>query len=124
MYNQPFYDPSVLYDQRYYSGYPYEGYRPESFADSPQTPPPGQIPTLPESFSAAPQSGQVRTRMCSCLGKWGLLGLRFQSPFGRDFWFYPTDIRINSVSGYVWQGGRTRSETYRYSQIRNFMCAT
>jgi hypothetical protein len=31
--------------------------------------------------------------MCNCLGKWGFLGLRLLGPLGRDFWFYPTEIR-------------------------------
>lgn len=95
-------------------------YRPE---DAPTTPPPPQMPSFPATFSGTAQSGQIRSWMCYCLGKWGLLGLRRQGPFGRDFWFYPTEIRINGVTGYAWQGGRPRKADYRYLQIRNFMCS-
>ena len=55
--------------------------------------------------------------MCRCLGDSSYSGLRFQGPFGRDIWFYPTDIRRNNVSGYTWQNGRTQRVRYNYSQI-------
>jgi hypothetical protein len=136
MYNQPLYVSYMNhYQQPYYnlqnSGYELfdeirdvddEVYRPDDAEDAPTTPPPSQMPSLPTTFSATVQPDQMRTRMCNCLGKWGFLGLRLPGPLGRDFWFYPTEIRKNGVSGYTWRGGRRRKVSYRYSQIRNFMC--
>ncbi|SMQ84788.1 hypothetical protein SAMN05444673_6090 [Bacillus sp. OV166] len=99
-----------------------EVYRPDDAEDAPTTPPPAQMPALPATFSGAAQTGQMRSWMCNCLGKWGLIGLRMPGPFGRDFWFYPTEVRKNGVSGYTWRLGRRQKVSYRYSQIRNFMC--
>lgn len=98
-------------------------YRPDDAEDAPVTPPPTQmLSSLPATFSSAAPPGQMKIWMCQCLGKWGFLGLKILGPFGRDFWFYPTEVRQNGVSGYIWQGGRRRKVSYRYSQIRNFMC--
>jgi hypothetical protein len=99
-----------------------EEYRPDDAEDAPTTPPPAQMPALPATFSGTAQTGQMRSWMCNCLGKWGLIGLRMPGPFGRDFWFYPTEVRTNGVSGYTWRRGRRQKVSYRYSQIRNFMC--
>lgn len=112
-----------MYQQQPYHNWGYGsdgGFRPD---DAPTTPPPQQTPSFPETFSSATvQPNQIRISMSYCLGRWGMLGLRRLGPFGRDFWFYPTEIRINSVSGYTWQGGRPRREDFNYWQIRNFMC--
>jgi hypothetical protein len=103
--------------------------RPDGFEDDiPTTPPPQPLTQqfsqqIPQGFfTTQAQSYQIRSIMCRCLGNWGLLGLRFQGPFGREIWFYPTDIRRNNVSGYTWQNGRRQRVRYNYSQIRNFMC--
>lgn len=92
--------------------------------DAPAYGPPQQFAQqVPQSFfTNSLQTNQIRGWMCQCLGKWGLLGLRFQGPFGRDIWFYPTEVRVNSVSGYTWQGGRRQRVRYNYNQIRNYMC--
>jgi hypothetical protein len=96
--------------------------------DAPSSPPPQQFTQQfaqqmpPQFFSTTAQPNQLRSMFCRCLGRWGMIGLRFQGPFGRDFWFYPTEIRKNSVSGYIWQHGRTQRVRYNYSQIRNFAC--
>ncbi len=60
--------------------------------------------------------------MCNCLGRWGYLWLRHSgsNPFGRNFWFYPTSVRRNGVSGYVWFNGRRRKASFAYSEIRHF----
>ena len=91
---------------------------------APSFPPPQQFSQqIPQAFfSNFLPTNQIRSLMCGCLGRWGLLGLRFQSPFGRDIWFFPTEIRQNSVSGYTWQSGRSQRVSYNYSQIRNFIC--
>ncbi|WP_026568297.1 hypothetical protein [Bacillus sp. UNC41MFS5] len=136
MNNQPPYFPYINYNLQPYnhlqnSGYgsidetrdvDEEVYRPDDAEDAPTTPPPVQMPTVPATFSGTAQTGQMRSWMCQCLGKWGLIGLRMPGPFGRDFWFYPTEIRKNGVSGYTWRLGRRHKVSYRYSQIRNFMC--
>jgi hypothetical protein len=117
-----------------YSSNPYIGYN--HFIDdfshdvntvdrqAPTFPPPQQFAQqIPQTFfSIVLPSNQIRASMCQCLGRWGLLGLRFQTPFGRDIWFFPTEIRQNSVSGYTWQNGRSQRARYNYSQIRNFIC--
>ncbi|HDR5033768.1 TPA: hypothetical protein QCR79_005705, partial [Bacillus anthracis] len=54
--------------------------------------------------------------------RWGYLRLHRPGPFGRDLWFFPTEVRRNGVSGYTWQGGRRRKVSYRYQQISNYMC--
>lgn len=91
---------------------------------APTFPPPQQFTQqIPQTFfSNILTTNQIRSSMCQCLGRWGLLGLRFQSPFGRDLWFFPTEIRQDSVSGYTWQSGRSQRARYNYSQIRNFIC--
>jgi hypothetical protein len=91
----------------------------------PTFPPPQQfMQQVPQTFfSSILQPNHIRSTMCQCLGRWGLLGLRFQSPFGRDIWFFPTEIRQNSVSGYTWEDGRSQKARYNYSQIRNFICS-
>ncbi|MFD0770438.1 hypothetical protein ACFQZ1_16960 [Bacillus sp. CGMCC 1.60114] len=97
-------------------------YRPDDAEDAPTTPPPAQAPAAPAAFSSPIQTFQIRSAMCNCLGRWGFIGLRRQGPFGRDFWFYPTEVRKNGVVGYIWITGRRRKVSYRYEQIRNFMC--
>ncbi len=102
-----------------------EEFRPDDAEDAPTTPPPSHPPQLSAAFSGPPaQSGQMKIRMCNCLGRWGYLRLRRPGPFGRDFWFFPTEVRISGVSGYTWQAGRRRKVSYRYSQISHFMCST
>ncbi|WLR51950.1 hypothetical protein LC040_03295 [Bacillus tianshenii] len=126
MYEQPYYMPYMNYyypQPAYYV--PNESYQEEDRQQegAPTSPPPSQIPPAQTAAFAGPvQTGQVRSRLCACLGNWGLLGLRTQGPFGKDFWFYPSEIRAESVTGYTWQSGRARRVRYRYSQIRNFMC--
>ncbi|WP_440602345.1 hypothetical protein [Bacillus sp. GB_SG_008] len=139
MNNQPTYFPYVNYNQQQYyqhPGYQHPSYqpsedtreidddvyRPDDAEDAPTTPPPAQAPAAPAAFSSPIQTFQIRSAMCNCLGRWGFIGLRTPGPFGRDFWFYPTEVRQNGVVGYIWQGGRRRKVSYRYSQIRNFMC--
>ncbi|MBO9128092.1 hypothetical protein [Bacillus sp. 165] len=101
-----------------------EVYRPDDAEDAPTTPPPSQQPVMPATFTSATpvQSNQLQAMMCRCLGNWGFIGLRMPGPFGRDFWFYPTEVRRSGVSGYTWRAGRRQKVSYRYSQIRNFMC--
>lgn len=116
-YQQPSYQP--LEDTREIDD---DVYRPDDAEDAPTTPPPAQPPSAPAAFSSPIQTVQIRSSLCNCLGRWGFIGLRTPGPFGRDFWFYPTEVRKNGVVGYIWQGGRRRKVSYRYSQIRNFMC--
>ncbi|RDI45615.1 hypothetical protein [Falsibacillus pallidus] len=96
-----------------------EIYRPDDAEDAPPGPPPAQIPQAPAQFKSGVQGNQIRRMMCGCLGNWGYMGLRRP---GRDFWFFPTEIRQNGVSGYTWNRGRRQKVSYRYNQIRNFMC--
>ncbi|MDM5188875.1 hypothetical protein QUF99_16590 [Bacillus sp. DX4.1] len=135
MYNQPIY-PGVGYGQTpYYNpqhpGYEssseireteHEEYRPDDAEDAPTSPPPSHAPSLPSTFATPIPSGNTRALMCNCLGRWGYLRLHRPGPFGRDLWFFPTEVRRNGVSGYTWQGGRRRKVSYRYQQISNFMC--
>ncbi|MCP1125659.1 hypothetical protein NKR74_20420 [Bacillus sp. 3103sda1] len=132
-YNQQQYYQHPDYQQQYYQHpnyQPFEDtreidddvYRPDDAEDAPTSPPPAQPPSAPAAFSSPIQMGQIRSALCNCLGRWGFIGLRTPGPFGRDFWFYPTEVRKNGVVGYIWQGGRRRKVSYRYSQIRNFMC--
>ncbi|MCM3596734.1 hypothetical protein M4D55_13260 [Metabacillus idriensis] len=118
-----------------YTPVPYSGYNDLSanhtslYGDerqAPTFPPPQQFAQqVPQTFfSNFLPTNQIRSAMCQCIGRWGLLGLRFQSPFGRDLWFFPTEIRQNSVSGYTWQGGLSQRARYNYSEIRNFICST
>lgn len=91
----------------------------------PFSPPPQQFAQsqIPQPFFTQTfQPPQIRARLCSCLGNWGLLGLRSPGQFGRDFWFFPVAIRQNSVTGYIWVGGRRQRVRYGFSQIRNFIC--
>ncbi len=94
--------------------------------EGPFSPPPQQFAQqyqFPQPYfaqSVPPQ--QIRSRLCSCLGNWGLLGLRQPGQFGRDFWFFPVEIRRNSVTGYIWLYGRRQRVRYGFSQIRNFIC--
>ncbi|PGZ97824.1 hypothetical protein COE51_13240 [Bacillus pseudomycoides] len=134
MNNQPMYFPYVNYNQQpYYQNPGHQSvedtrefdddvYRPDDAEDAPTTPPPAQAPAAPSAFSSPAQMGSIRSSLCNCLGRWGFIGLRTPGPFGRDFWFYPTEVRTNGVVGYIWQRGQRRKVSYRYSQIRNFMC--
>lgn len=137
MNNQPMYFPHPNYHQpQYYPQNPnYQSlgdmreidddvYRPDDAEDAPTSAPPAQPPSAPSTFSSPIQMGQIRAAMCNCLGRWGFIGLKGQGPFGRDFWFYPTEIRTHGVAGYTWRAGRRRKVSYRYSQIRNFMCVS
>ncbi len=90
--------------------------------DAPKLLPPSNPPRLPSSFSTLISTTEVKSWMCNCLGRWGYLRLHRPGPFGRDLWFFPTEVRRNGVSGYTWQGGRRRKVSYRYQQISNFMC--
>ncbi|MFI8708327.1 hypothetical protein ACIGHG_14845 [Bacillus sp. NPDC077411] len=138
MNNQPMYFPYANYNQLQY--YPMQTpgyqsfedireidddvYRPDDAEDAPTSAPPAQAPSVPSTFSSPVQMGQIRSLMCNCLGRWGFIGLKGQGPFGRNFWFYPTEVRTHGVSGYTWQAGRRRKVSYRYSQIRNFICVS
>lgn len=97
----------------------------EDSAEGPVSAPPFQFTQaqIPQPFfTTYYQPGQLRARLCNCLGNWGLMGLRRQAQFGRDFWFFPTAIRRNSVTGYIWMGGRRQRARFEFSQIRNFIC--
>lgn len=138
MNNQPMYFPYTNYPQQPYYHMQTPGYqsfedtrelsddvyRPDDAEDAPTSAPPQQQPSVPSAFYAPAQPGQIRSLICNCLGRWGVIGLKEQGPFGRDFWFYPTEVRTNGVSGYTWQAGRRRKVSYRYTQIRNFMCVS
>jgi hypothetical protein len=123
MYNHPFYHQS--HDSHSHEEPMYVD-RPNGDEDEgPFGPPPQyfQQSQIPQPFfTSSFQPPQLRARLCACLGSWGLLGLRRQGQFGRDFWFFPTVIRRNSVTGFLWIGGRRQRVRYEYSQIRNFVC--
>ncbi|WP_306470825.1 hypothetical protein [Ectobacillus ponti] len=124
MYHQPPYGVNYYYP---YPGYEMRGaeeevYRPDDAEDAPAGPPPAQMPAMPATFGAPVQGDQLRNQMCRCLGNWGVIGLNAPGPFGRDFWFYATEIRKNGVAGYTWRNGRRQRVSYRYQQIRNFIC--
>lgn len=120
------------------NNHPYNHHQQQSYADSmyierqteedeavPFAPPPQQFAQsqIPQPFfTQFFQPPQLRTRLCNCLGRWGLLGLRRQGPFGRDFWFFPVAIRRNSVTGFIWINGRSQRVRFNFSQIRNFIC--
>lgn len=97
-------------------------YRPDDAEDAPTTPPPVQMPSIPATFHGTAKTDQLMTWMLICIGQWGLIGLKTSVPFGRDFWFFPTEIRRSGVSGYTWWKGRRQKVSYRYSQIRNYLC--
>jgi hypothetical protein len=120
------------------NNHPYNHHRQNSYDESmhvdrpngeedegPFSPPPQQFTQsqIPQPFfSYSYQPPQIRARLCGCLGNWGLMGLRQQGQFGRDFWFFPIEIRRNSVTGYIWVGNRRQRVRYGLSQIRNFIC--
>jgi hypothetical protein len=123
MYNHPYnHHHQDSYDEPLYVDRP----NGEDEEDGPFGPPPQQFiqqSQIPQPFfTSSFQPPQLRARLCACLGNWGLLGLRRQGQFGRDFWFFPTVIRRNSVTGFVWIRGRRQRVRYEYSQIRNFIC--
>jgi hypothetical protein len=120
------------------NNHPYNHYQQQSFDESmhigrqvdedeagPFAPPPQQFTQaqIPQPFyTSSFQPPQIRARLCNCLGSWGLIGLRQQGPFGREFWFFPVAIRRNSVTGYIWISGRRQRVRLNFSQIRNFIC--
>jgi hypothetical protein len=123
MYNHPYnHHHQDSYDEPLYVDRP----NGEDEEDGPVGPPPQQFiqqSQIPQPFfTSSFQPPQLRARLCACLGNWGLLGLRRQGQFGRDFWFFPTVIRRNSVTGFIWIRGRRQRVRYEYSQIRNFIC--
>ncbi|MCM3733669.1 hypothetical protein M3196_18625 [Fictibacillus nanhaiensis] len=123
MYNHPYnHHHHDSYDEPLYVDRP----NGEDEEDGPFGPPPQQLiqqSQIPQPFfTSSFQPPQLRARLCACLGNWGLLGLRRQGQFGRDFWFFPTVIRRNSVTGFIWIRGRRQRVRYEYSQIRNFIC--
>ncbi|CAH2465215.1 MULTISPECIES: hypothetical protein [Bacillus] len=132
MYNQQNYpyDQTMYYNPQQYGYEPdievreveLEDYRPDDAEDAPTSPPPSQAPSLPSTFASPAQAGNMKSWMCNCLGRWGYLRLHRPGPFGRDLWFFPTEVRRSGVSGYTWQAGRRRKVSYRYQQISNFMC--
>ncbi|WP_459503712.1 hypothetical protein [Bacillus sp. C1] len=136
MYNQQAYFPYVDYNQPAYYNQQIpsyettdemrdaelEEYRPDDAEDAPTSPPPLHAPSAPSTFAHPTQSGNIKAGMCNCLGRWGFLRLHRPGSFGRDLWFFPTEVRRSGVSGYTWQAGRRRKVSYRYQQISNFMC--
>ena len=56
--------------------------------DTPKLLPPSKPPNLPSTFANPIQTGQMRSWMCNCLGRWGYLRLYIPGTFGRDLWFF------------------------------------
>ncbi|KMQ00390.1 hypothetical protein TU68_23800 [Bacillus cereus] len=90
--------------------------------DAPKLLPPSKPPSLPSTFANPIPTGQMRSWMCNCLGRWGYLRLYIPGTFGRDLWFFPTEVRRYDVSGYTWQDGHRFKVTYQYKQISYFTC--
>lgn len=96
----------------------------------PTAPPPGHHapeegpPTLPPPSVVPQQTHQAGAyavdpgSMISCLHRYTYVWLR-----GREqFWFYPTFIGRNSVSGYRWTGHRWVNYGISLRQIQSFTC--
>jgi hypothetical protein len=122
LYSTPFqtgsyYDP--IFDERQFGGFP------------PPFAPPGQgqgsetgAPTVPPPSFVPAQSQQAGTfavdpgSMRGCLFRFTYVWLRdFQ-----QFWFYPTFIGRNSVSGFRWTGNRWVFFGISLRQIQSFTC--
>ena len=90
--------------------------------DAPKLLPPSNPPSLPSSFSTPISTAEMKSWMCNCLGRWGYLRLHRPGSFGRDLWFFATEVRQRDVSGYTWQDGQRFKVIYQYKQISNYMC--
>lgn len=81
----------------------------------PPAPPPSFVPTQTqqvETFAVDPGS------IARCLFRYTYVWLRgFQ-----QFWFYPTYVGRNSVSGYIWTGFRWVYSGISLRQIQSFIC--
>lgn len=81
----------------------------------PTAPPPSFVPTQTqqvETFAVDPGS------IARCLFRYTYVWLRgFQ-----QFWFYPTYVGRNSVSGYIWTGFRWVYSGISLRQIQSFIC--
>lgn len=129
MYNQaiPYLQGNYQLQNRNYELYnevPNNIYRPDDAEEAPSSAPPAvQLPAEPPvEYHHGEYSADYKQSICSCLGRWGYLWLRYADSFGKNVWFYPTEIRVNGVSGYVWFNGRRYKASYGYSQIRYFRC--
>ncbi|MED1467020.1 hypothetical protein P4U62_01420 [Bacillus salipaludis] len=94
-------------------GPPHGHHDPE--AGPPTSPPPSVVPQqMHQAGAYAVDPGS----MISCLHRYTYVWLR-----GREqFWFYPTFIGRNSVSGYRWTGHRWVNYGISLRQIQSFTC--
>lgn len=82
-------------------------------ASAPQTPPPSFTPTQPQFQTFAIDPGAIR----GCLYRFTYIWL------DRDaFWFYPTFVGRNSVSGFRWSRFRWVYFGIDLNRIQSFQC--
>jgi hypothetical protein len=107
-YNQDDYLYSTIDPQRFGVFPPGQG----QGGGPPNTPPPSYVPAQTQTFAVDP--GGIRR----CLFRFTYVWLRgFQ-----QFWFYPTFVGRNSVSGYRWTGFRWVYFGISLRQIQSFTC--
>ncbi|KAB2400689.1 MULTISPECIES: hypothetical protein [Bacillus cereus group] len=136
MYNHPMYNPYVNHIPQNLEYEPFdeireeeEYYQADDADEAPTTAPPSEHPPIsPESpeisgYHHAHPIVVGKNDFCNCLGKWGIVILkRPRRPFGRTFWFYTTEVRINGVSGYIYYNRRRYKANFSYSQVQRFIC--
>jgi hypothetical protein len=127
-YNYPYSQEAYLYstpfqEENYYYAAPDE----RQFGGPPPFAPPGQGPAAgpptspPPSFVPQQQVGAYAVDpggIARCLFRYTYIWLRgFE-----QFWFYPTHVGRNSVSGYRWTGFRWVYFGIDLRQIQSFTC--
>jgi hypothetical protein len=121
-YNHPYSEEAYLYSTPFQEGNYYDVTLDErqqfappgqgSQAGPPTAPPPSFVPAQVETYAVDPGS------IARCLFRYTYVWLRgFE-----QFWFYPTFVGRNSVSGYRWTGYRWVYFGIDLRQIQSFTC--
>ncbi|PLR98675.1 hypothetical protein CVD19_04720 [Bacillus sp. T33-2] len=127
-YNNPYSQPDYLYSTPFQEGnYYYAAPDERQFGGQPPFAPPGQGPAAGPPTSPPPSfvpQQQVETYavdpggIARCLFRYTYVWLRgFE-----QFWFYPTFVGRNSISGYRWTGFRWVYFGIDLRQIQSFTC--
>ncbi|RIU91943.1 hypothetical protein [Oceanobacillus picturae] len=80
---------------------------------APTTPPPSFQPVQPQAQLFAIDPGAIR----SCLFRFTYIWMRWQS-----FWFFPTFVGRNSISGFRWTGNRWVFFGTDLDNVQSFQC--
>ncbi|MCG3419216.1 hypothetical protein [Oceanobacillus jordanicus] len=80
---------------------------------APTTPPPSFQPVQPQAQLFAVDPGAIR----SCLFRFTFIWTRWQS-----FWFFPTFVGRNSISGFRWTGNRWFFFGTDLDNVQSFQC--